>query len=94
MTLDPFFHGCNVFLCVFEIFTYFIDLAARYHAVLWRLARLGLDRPTAVLNASREMVGTTVGFSVLKVQVLGSCGGVEGEISMRTLVRTTFYVVE
>ncbi len=82
MTLDPLFNGCNIFLGVFKVLTDLVDLTARHHAGLGRLARLRLDRPAAVLDARREMVGTAIGFGVLKVQVLSSGRGVVGEVSM------------
>lgn len=51
MTLDPLFNGRNIFLGVCKVLTDLVDLTARHHAGLGRLARLRLDRPAAVLDA-------------------------------------------
>ena len=81
MPLHPFFDGFDIFLGVLQIFADLVDFAARDHTVFGRLAWLGLDRPAAVLDTCGEVVGPTVRFRVLKVQILSSGWRVVCEIS-------------
>ena len=44
-----------------------------------------------MLDASREMVGSGVGLSVLEVEVLGSCRGVISKVSTNSMLEI-FYI--
>ena len=69
MSLDPFLNLCDIVVRVLEIIAHVVGLAASHEAVLGRLARLGVNGPTAVLDAGRDMVGPTISFGVLKIEI-------------------------
>ena len=71
---DPFFNSADVFLSVLQVVTDVVGLAARYEAIVGRLAGFGVDRPAAVLYTSCEVVGAAVRFGILKVEIFCSSG--------------------
>lgn len=76
MSLHPFLHRRNILLGVLEILTDVASLVAGYKAILGWFARLGVDGPATMLDASGDVIGTTVGFGVLQVEVFGAGGRV------------------
>lgn len=77
--LDPLLHRRDVLARVLKVVPNRRWLGGGDEGGGWSAPGLGLDGPAAVLDAGREVVGTAVGFGVLKVQVLGCGGGVVGE---------------
>ena len=72
VTLDPFLNSGDVFFRVLQFLTDIVGLAASDKTVLGRLAGLGVDRPASMLDAGGDVVGATVGFGVLKVEIFRS----------------------
>lgn len=67
MTLHPFLDSSDVLLGILQIIADIARLAAGHKAIFGRFARFRVDGPATVLDASREVVGSAVGFGILQV---------------------------